>query len=79
MTDSSIEQIYTLVDAALKNGQRFVRVHSFPFRMTEENLEGHKNSEFYEFWLNLKQGWDWFETRKAPPNVEVKQGKYLFN
>lgn len=35
MTDASIEQIYALVDAALKRGQPIVRVHCFPFAMTE--------------------------------------------
>ncbi|SVD61889.1 uncharacterized protein METZ01_LOCUS414743, partial [marine metagenome] len=34
MTDAGIEEIYSLCDAALTNGQRFFRVHAFPFRMT---------------------------------------------
>ena len=79
MSNCSIEQIYTLVDAALNSGQSFVRVHSFPFRMTEENLEKHKESEHYDFWVNLKQGWEWFEKYKTPPNVEVESNKYVFN
>ena len=79
MTDASIEQIYTLVDAALKNGQPFVRVHCFPFPMTEAALENQKKSEHIEFWRNLKQGWDSFEQRKRPPNVEVQRGKYVFS
>lgn len=79
MTDASIEQIYTLVDAALKNGQPFVRVHSFPFAMTEEAMEKHRESEHFEFWQNLREGWDWFERTKRPPNVEVEQGRYVFS
>lgn len=78
MTDLSIEQIYTLVDAALRNGQPFVRVHSFPFEMSEENLEDHKDSVHYPFWKNLKEGWDWFEEKGVPPNVTVEDGLYRF-
>ena len=78
MTDASIEQLYTLVDGALKNGQPFVRVHCFPFAMTEEKLEEHAESEHLEFWENLKEGWDWFERHKRPPNVEVEEGRYVF-
>lgn len=79
MTDASIEQIYTLVDAALTNGQRVVRVHCFPFEMTEENLETFKGSEHEPFWKNLKEGWDWFEERKIPPDVRVSDGIYTFS
>jgi murein L,D-transpeptidase YafK len=79
MTNCSIEQIYTLVDRALAGGQKFVRVHSFPFAMTEENLGKEKNNKHYEFWRNLKGGWDWFEKNKRPPNVSVVNGKYIFS
>ena len=79
MTDLSIEQIYTLVDGALKNGQRVVRVHCFPFEMTEDNLEMFDGSEHKEFWRNLKEGWDWCEERGVPPDVNVNEGKYVFS
>lgn len=79
MTDLSIEQIYTLVDAALKNGQKVVRVHCFPFAMTGENLGDHSENEHIEFWRNLQDGWDWFEEKKRPPNVTVEEGKYVFS
>lgn len=79
MSDCSIEQIYTLVDGALKKSQKIVRVHAFPFPMTDENLESHRESKHYEFWQNLKEGWDWFEEKKRPPNVTVSGGKYVFS
>jgi murein L,D-transpeptidase YafK len=79
MTDLSIEQIYTLVDAALKNGQKVVRVHCFPFAMTGENLGDHSENEHIEFWRNLQDGWDWFEEKKRPPNVTVEEGEYVFS
>jgi len=79
MTDASIEQIYTLVDAAMKNGQKVVRVHSFPFRLTEKALEEVEESEHHDFWTNLKEGFDWFEKRRVPPDVTVEGGRYVFS
>jgi len=79
MTDSGIEEIFTIADAAFRKGQSFFRVHIFPFKMTNENMKKHKKSEWYEFWTNLKDGHDFFETsNKIPPNVEVRNGKYVF-
>jgi murein L,D-transpeptidase YafK len=38
MTDAGIEEIYTLVDAALVAGQPNIPVHIFPFRMTDAQM-----------------------------------------
>ena len=79
MTNAGIEEIYTLADAAFRNGQPFFRVHVFPFHMTDENLEAHDGSEWAEFWRNLKEGYDWFERSRRPPNVEVSGRRYVFD
>lgn len=81
MTDARINEIYTLLNAAYKNKQPLVRIHIFPFRMSKElmTLEAVKKSPWYSFWKNLKQGYDYFEEHKLPPNVEVKNKKYIFN
>jgi murein L,D-transpeptidase YafK len=79
MTDEKIEEIYTIAHAALGNGQDFFRVHVFPFKMTDANLLLHTKSKWYEFWLNLKQGYDYFEDNNhTPPNVLVKNKLYTF-
>ena len=78
MTDTRIEEIYSLCDAAQINGQRFFRVHCFPFRMTEANMKRHAQSKWIEEWQNIKQGYDWFEKSKRPPNVTVSTRRYLF-
>lgn len=78
MTDPIIEEIYTYMESAMRNGQKFVRVHCFPFRMTPERMEKHKQSPWLDFWNNLKIGYDHFEKNKRPPNVEVRQSKYTF-
>ena len=80
MTDSGIEEIYALADAAFRNGQRFFRVHIFPFKMNDKNMEKHNGSEWYSFWENLKEGYDFFiNNGYIPPNVEVMEGRYVFN
>lgn len=77
MTDRMVEEIYTLCDAALKNGQKFFRVHSFPFRMTVDRMRKARLNQWHSFWLNLKQGYDAFEKGKVPPNVTVKNKTYV--
>ena len=78
MTDAVIEEIYTLAEAAFRNGQLFFRVHIFPFRMTAENMEAHKESIWLDYWQNLKEGHDFFERDKKPPDVEVRDKRYTF-
>lgn len=79
MTDKKIEEIYTLCHAALAKGQKFFRVHSFPFRMTEDRLAAAKLNHWWRFWKNLKQGYDLFEKSKVPPNVRVAEKRYVFD
>ncbi len=38
MTDEKIEEIYALVEGALQKGQKYIQVHAYPFRMTEEMM-----------------------------------------
>ncbi len=78
MTDHYIEEIYTLCNAALRKGQPFFRVHSFPFRMTAQRMAQAKGSHWYSFWQNLKTGYDAFEKTKVPPNVSVASKRYTF-
>lgn len=79
MTDDGMEEIYTLVHSAFENGQPFIRVHSFPFPMTDANLLRRKQSQNYDFWNNLQDGWAAFEKDRRPPNVTVKNKAYHFN
>ena len=78
MTDPKIEEIYALTEAALRNGQSFFRVHVFPFRMNSTNMKKNAHSKWYSFWGNLKEGYDFFESSKLPPDVQVEEEKYTF-
>lgn len=75
MTDAVIEEIYLVVDAAVKSGGS-VPVHCFPFRMTAERM-GSAEPSVREFWRELQGGYDVFEREKRVPEVVVEGGRYL--
>lgn len=78
MTDASIEQIWTLADAALKRGQPFFRAHCFPFRMTDKRMTEARDFEWFDFWTNLREGYDAFENDRLPPDAQVSGKRYQF-
>ena len=78
MTDEKIEEIYTLCDAALANGQQFFRIHVFPFRMSAARMEREKASPWFDFWTQLREGYDWFGKHQVPPEATVEDGRYRF-
>jgi murein L,D-transpeptidase YafK len=78
MTDEKIEEIYTLCDAAHQGGQSFFRMHVFPAKMSAEWMLTVVDDPNEEFWKNLKDGYDFFETSRVPPEVSVADGRYQF-
>jgi murein L,D-transpeptidase YafK len=78
MTDAKIEEIYTLCDAALTGGRKFFRVHVFPFRMTDGRMKRAENHRWISFWRGIREGYQWFETHRVPPDVAVSDGRYRF-
>lgn len=79
MTDEKIEEIYTLCDAALKNGEKSFQVHIFPFRMTAERMAGEAGNKWFGFWTQLGKGYDSFERTKFPPEAVIRNGRYHFD
>jgi murein L,D-transpeptidase YafK len=78
MTDPTIEEIWTVMAAAFRNGQREIPVQLLPFRMSVESLARHRSDPWYDFWGDLKTGYDLFENARVPPRVEVRDGRYRF-
>jgi len=76
MTNAVIDEIWRVVTAALKQGQRRFQVHIFPFRMTEENLARRGSGRWAAFWRDLKSGHDAFEDTQLPPTIAVCNGRY---
>ena len=70
LTDANIEEVYGLAQAALNNGETDIPIHAFPFRMTQENIIKHKDSEWIDFWVNeLLPAYQVFDVTGIPPNV----------
>ena len=53
MTDAGIEQIYSLVAAALAHGQAQVQVHALPFRFAPGWEQAQRDSPWRAFWRHL--------------------------
>ena len=77
MTDAGIEEIYALADGAFRNGLYLIKVHIFPFRMIDENMKKYSKESFIDFWINLKEGYDFFENKHVLPKIKVKNKKYI--
>ncbi len=80
LSPGDMSEVYALSDAALQSGQRLFRVNVFPFRMTDKRMEQEwkKQPEWIDFWVNLKEGYDFFENANFPPDVSVNAGEYAF-
>lgn len=78
MTDPVIEVIWTLLSAALAGGQTAVPVHAFPFRMDGADAEARiVASGHADFWGQLREGWQAFETTGLPPAISVRDRRYV--
>lgn len=84
MTDGGIKMIYWLCVLSRSEGQDRIPVSIFPCRLTWSNLDAlsaiyFNNPALAAFWRNLKEGYDYFETRKQLPSVSVDaDGRYEF-
>lgn len=76
MSDAGIEQIYTLVAAAIAAGQAGVPVHAFPFRMSPAALEAQRGSPWWAFWSTLQPVYQAFEDHRHPPAVRISADGY---
>lgn len=78
MRNDPIEVIYALVQKALENGQESVPVHVFPFKMEGERLLHELQNPAFDFWMNIKDGYDYFEQYRVPPKWIVRNKQYEF-
>ena len=77
MTNGVIDEIWTLVTAALRAGQPRFQVQALPFRMSEAAMAARSGHAQAEFWADLKRGSDAFEATGLPPRVQVCRGRYV--
>ncbi|MGN6476302.1 MAG: L,D-transpeptidase family protein [Flavipsychrobacter sp.] len=83
MTDPVIQEIYTLCLNAKFAGQNYIPVHIFPTRFNQAGLnflgkEYGTDTTKQRFWVNLKQGYDYFEHyKKLEPVIYNPEGRYI--
>ena len=78
ISDNYVAEVYAVVRDALRGGQQAFQVQSFPFRMTPENLAAHNSNPNFDFWMDLKAGYDRFEVLRQPPRFQFCEGRYRF-
>lgn len=86
ITDAPIEELYFLASNVRNQGQEFIPVHIFPIKYSVkksvEFLENSMkdNSYMKYFNSNLKEVFDFFESKKELPVIMVnKKGEYVVN
>jgi len=81
LSESDMADVKTMIGAAFSSGQMILRMHLFPFRMSDEamNREWKESSKTADFWMNLKEGYDFFENAGFPPNVTSDPAGYHFS
>lgn len=79
ISDPGIKEVYTLIDSAFRNGQKFFHIHIFPFKMNNKNMKIYKDNKWIMFWENLKEGYNFFEKYKYLPKIGISnKKKYTF-
>ena len=76
MTEQVQDEIYALAQSAIKGGQGRFHVHAFPFRMTDDNMAQHASHLWFDFWRDLKAGYDAFERTRLPPRIGICEQRY---
>jgi murein L,D-transpeptidase YafK len=86
ITDAPIEELYYLANIVRNEGQEFIPVHVFPIKYNVPDSKTYlektikDNAALIEFNKNIKQVFDFFETKKELPIIMVnKKGEYLLN
>lgn len=79
MTNTYMDEIYRYVEAAFAGGQPKVEISIYPFRLTDKNLQRHRNSDYVKFWRELKPGYDYFVKHRQPPIVSGENGQYVLS
>jgi murein L,D-transpeptidase YafK len=77
LTDQDVEEVYTIVYAALVGGQPRVPLHAFPFAMNGLSALRLRRSAHTPFWQQLQPAWVAFERTKTPPHTGVSRRRYV--
>ena len=76
--DRPMQDLFATVRDSLKAGQREIQLHIFPFKMNSWNMAAHVNNPNYNFWLQLKRGYDLFTWDRQDLDIVVANGRYVY-
>ena len=79
MTDTYMDEIFNYVQTAFIFGQEKVDISIYPFRMTKQNMQRHRNSSDFSFWRQLQPGYAYFVRNRVPPSVSVINRQYVLS
>lgn len=82
IVNEKIKELFVLASEARKNGQEKIPVHTFPFKMTDDNINKYQkgNLQHQLFWKDLQVGLMYFEKNKKVPEMSVlKNGRYFLS
>ncbi|SFZ85780.1 Murein L,D-transpeptidase YafK [Devosia enhydra] len=81
ITDAHVDEVYAVVEAALRQGQDGVDVHVFPFAMSPDAVAAAEAADHphADFWANLLEGHALFVRTGRPPGVAACNGRYVFD
>ena len=78
MTDKVVGELYAIARDALKGGQPAFQLQAYPFHMTARNMALYRNDPNIDFWRQLKEGSDRFESTGELLQSSVVAGRYAF-
>jgi murein L,D-transpeptidase YafK len=78
MGDAQVDEIYAVVEAALRGGQPGVDVAVFPYDLSGPAAADAAAGRWTPFWDELKRGSDLFAATGVPPVVAACAGRYRF-
>ena len=80
ITDDKIKEVYVLATEARNGGQNQIPVHIYPFKITDTNLNKYlaQFPQHKAFWINLQQGYNYFEKYRRMPQVIELTNAYQF-
>jgi len=78
MTDRQAGEIFAIAREALKGGQKAFQLQAYPFHMTPENMALYRADPNIDFWNQLEEGSDRFESTGEILDVSVSGKRYVF-
>ncbi len=83
LTDDKIKEVYLMCVEARNSGQQNIPICIFPTPLNDKGMawlrDNVKDKTKIDFWNNLKEGYTYFESKKALPKIGVNsKGDYTY-